>query len=76
MDRLADLCHSAKAKRQVRNSSTDLHIRTLLLDGLHCVDEVNTIVGVLLHTGTNGQHIRIEYNILGRELYFVHQNVI
>mmetsp|Transcript_21789 Transcript_21789/g.32113 ORF Transcript_21789/g.32113 Transcript_21789/m.32113 type:complete len:275 (-) Transcript_21789:1416-2240(-) len=76
VDRLANLGHSTESKRQVRNSSRNLHIRTLLLNGLHSIDEVHSVVGMLLHTGSNSQHIGIKNNILWWKLDLIHQNVI
>ena len=76
MDRFPDLHDSTETKGQVRDSSTDLHIWTLLLDSLGSLDEINTIVVVFLKPCTNSQHIGIKDDILRRETNLVHKDVI
>mmetsp|Transcript_21059 Transcript_21059/g.36217 ORF Transcript_21059/g.36217 Transcript_21059/m.36217 type:complete len:249 (+) Transcript_21059:2167-2913(+) len=76
MDRLANLHHTTESKRQVGDTSTDLHVWALLLDCLCCVDEVNTIVCMLLHSRSNCQHVGVKDDVLRRETNFIHQDVI
>ena len=76
MDGFTNLHHTSESERQVGNTSTNLHIWTLLLDCLGCLDKVNTVICMFFHSSSNGQHIRIENNILWRKLHFIHQNVI
>mmetsp|Transcript_26852 Transcript_26852/g.37750 ORF Transcript_26852/g.37750 Transcript_26852/m.37750 type:complete len:207 (-) Transcript_26852:40-660(-) len=76
MDRFTNLHHTTESKRQVRNTTTNLHIRTYFFDCLHSIDKVNTVVRVLFHTSTNSQHIRIEHNVFRWETNFVHQNIV
>mmetsp|Transcript_11469 Transcript_11469/g.19061 ORF Transcript_11469/g.19061 Transcript_11469/m.19061 type:complete len:295 (+) Transcript_11469:2100-2984(+) len=76
MNRFANLSHTTETKRQVANSARNLHIWTLLLNTLRCVDEVNSIVVVLFHSSADCQHIRIENDIFRREFHLVHKNVV
>jgi hypothetical protein len=54
--------------------ASELHIWALLLDSLHSIGGVYTVVHMLLHTSSNGQHIGTKDNVLKRELHLVHQN--
>jgi hypothetical protein len=76
MDGLPDLHYSPESKGKIGNTTTDLHVRTLLLDGLASSDEVNAIVGVLLHAGADRKDVGVKDDVLGRELYLVDEDVI
>mmetsp|Transcript_911 Transcript_911/g.1852 ORF Transcript_911/g.1852 Transcript_911/m.1852 type:complete len:226 (+) Transcript_911:158-835(+) len=76
MDGLSNLHDTTEAKREVGDSSTNFHIRALLLDLLGGIDEVNTIVVVLFEPCPNSQDIGIKDDILRWEMYLLHQNVI
>src|SRR5262249_50405383 len=41
--------------------------RTLLLDLPHRLEELDGVIGVLLHAGADGQDVGIENDVLGRE---------
>ena len=48
----------------------------MLLDRLRGVDEVNSIVDVLLHSSADRQHVGIEDDILRGETHLVHQDIV
>mmetsp|Transcript_7433 Transcript_7433/g.12935 ORF Transcript_7433/g.12935 Transcript_7433/m.12935 type:complete len:281 (+) Transcript_7433:994-1836(+) len=77
MNGLTDNVDSAKAEGQVGNTARNLNMRAKLLDSLGGLDEVNTIVCMLLHARTNGEDIGIEDDVFWWEVYFgTDQNII
>ena len=65
--RLADGVVSAKRERQVRDPARDERARAALLQERDCVDERLRERGVLLDPGGDGEHVRVEDHLLGRE---------
>mmetsp|Transcript_388 Transcript_388/g.710 ORF Transcript_388/g.710 Transcript_388/m.710 type:complete len:351 (+) Transcript_388:2205-3257(+) len=76
VDRLADLSHPAEPEGEIRDASRDLHKRARLLDDLRGLDEVDSVVVVLFHSGADGEHVRVEDDVLGRELDLLHQDLV
>ena len=76
MDGLADLHHATEPKGKVGYATTNLHVGALLLDGLAGPDEVNAIVGVLLHAGADRKNVGIKDDVLGRKVHLVNKDVI
>lgn len=60
------LDHSTETKRIVCGVSADHHNRTLLLDDATRIDEVHTIVRMLLHASANRRHVGIKDDVLRR----------
>ncbi len=67
MHRLADDVVAPERERQVRDPAADVHARTAFLDQRQRLDEVQRVAVVLGHAGRDGQHVRVEDDVLGRE---------
>ena len=76
MHRLADLVVAAEAERDVRDAAADLGVRQVGLDPPRGVDEVDRVVVVLLHAGGDGEDVRIEDDVFGREADLVDQDAV
>src|ERR1700722_377578 len=73
---LANRVVASKAERDVGDAAADLRVRQIGLDPARSVDEVHRVVVVLLHAGGNGQNVRIEDDILGRDTDLINQNAV
>ena len=74
--RLADLVVAAEAERDVRDAAADLRVREIRLDPARGVDEVDRVVVVLLHAGGDGEDVRIEDDVFGREADLVDEDAV
>ena len=74
--RLAHLVVAAEAERDVRDAAADLRVRQVGLDPARGVDEVDRVVVVLLHAGGDGEDVRIEDDVLGREADLVDEDAV
>jgi hypothetical protein len=67
-----DQFHKAlKLKKTVEVTSTDLAVWALLLDALAGIDEVNTIVVVLVYASSNSQYVWVKYDVLWWKLQLI-----
>mmetsp|Transcript_64885 Transcript_64885/g.107619 ORF Transcript_64885/g.107619 Transcript_64885/m.107619 type:complete len:602 (+) Transcript_64885:1368-3173(+) len=73
---LSDHVHSSEAERQIGNTTADLHIRAEFLDLLGGLDEIHTVVVVLLHPSADCQHVGVEDDVFWWELHLVHEDVV
>ena len=64
---LADLLESTEGEREVGKAARDLAAGARGLDPLGCVDEVDTIVVVLLETGADGEDVEVKDDVNGVE---------
>ena len=76
MHRFANLVIAAKAERNVGDAAAHLGVRKVGFDPSGRVDEIDGIVVVLLHAGGDGEDVRIEDDVFGRETDLIHQNAI
>ena len=76
MDRLAHAVVAAEGEGEVRDAARDVHAGTALLDQRRGVDEVLRVVGVLLDAGRDGENVRIEDDVLGREADLVDEELV
>ena len=65
-----------EGKRYVADATACFGIFQVFLDPAHGIDEVHRIIIVLLHPGTDDQDIRIEDNILWREVNLVDKYIV
>ena len=68
MHRFAHDIVTPEGKRYVAHAATRARAGTALFYLPHCLDEVHSIVIMLLHTGRNGQYIKIKNDIFGGEI--------
>src|SRR5690606_36503503 len=76
MHGLPYLLIAAEAERNVTNSAAYLGMREVFLDPLRRTEEVECIISMLLESGRHRENIRIEDDILGRELYAIDKDSI
>ena len=65
--RLAHAVVAAEREAEVRDAAARLHAGTALLDQRQRLDERLREVVVLLDAGRDGEHVRVEDDVLGRE---------
>eukprot|EP00755_Sulcionema_specki_P009191 Sspe_Gene.6205::Locus_2091_Transcript_1_2_Confidence_0.750_Length_3889::g.6205::m.6205 len=65
---LPDLLHTTEGEGKVRETTRDLGPGKVALDPLRSVEEVHTVVVVLLEPGGDRQNVGIEDDVLGREV--------
>ena len=65
--RLADVVVAPEAEADVRHAAADLGEREVLLDPAGGLDEVDRIVVVIGDAGGDGEDVRVEDDVLGRE---------
>ena len=68
MDRLADPVVAAEGEGEVGDPAAHQGKGAALLDEAGRLDEVSGVVGVLLDAGADGQDVRVEDDVLGREV--------
>ena len=74
--RLADGIVAAERKRDVADAAADFGVWQVFLDPPRRADEINGVIRVFLHARADGQHVRIEDDVLGREADFFHEQII
>ena len=74
VDGLAHRVVAAEGEAHVGNAARDLGARQVLLDPARGVDEVDGVVVVLLDAGGDGEDVRVEDDVLGREVDLVDQH--
>jgi hypothetical protein len=74
VDRLAHRVVAAEAEAHVGDAAADLGVGQVLLDPRHRVDEVDGVV-VVLDAGGDGEDVRVEDDVFGREAD-AHQQVV
>ncbi len=67
VDRLADRVVAAEGERDVADPAAHEHVRQRRLDAAGGLDVVHRVVVVLLDPGADGEDVRIEDDVLGRE---------
>ena len=68
--------YAAERERHVAYPATGLSVWQVLLDPTNSFNEINRIVVMLFHTCTDGQDIRVENDVLGREIQLFGQQFI
>ena len=63
MHGLTDIVVTTERERQVTDAATNMGARQVLMNPTRCTDEVGSIAIMLLHTGSNSQHIGVKDNI-------------
>ena len=58
---------AAETEADVADAAADFCEREILFDPLCRANEINGVMGVFLHAGANGEHVRIEDDVLRRE---------
>ena len=76
MDRLAHRVVAAEAEAHVGHAARHLGAGQVLLDPARGLDEVHRVVVVFLDTGGDGEDVRVEDDVLGREAHFVDQDAV
>ena len=76
MNRFADIRIAAEREREVADSTTDMCSRQILMNPLGGTDEFHGIIIMLLHTRSDGKHIRVEDDIERIHPQFIYQEVI
>ena len=74
--RLAHRVVAAEAERNVRDAAADLGVREVLFDPTRGFDEVHGVVVVLLDARRDGEDVRIENDVLGREANFIDEDAV
>ena len=68
VDRLAHRVVAAEREAHVRHAARHLGVRQVLADPARRVDEIDRVVVVLLDAGGDREDVRIEHDVLGREV--------
>ena len=76
VERAAHGLVAAEGEREVRHAARDLASRAQPLDLAGGVDEINSVVVVLLHASANGENVGIEDDVLGVEAHLLHQKLV
>ncbi len=76
MHGLAHALVAAEGERQIGNAARHMHEGQVRLDPARRLDEVDAVIIVLMEARGDGEDIRIEYDILGREADLGCQNVV
>ena len=74
--RLAHRFVAAERERQVRHATGDVDVRQLVGDQLRRLDEVEAVPVVLLHAGGDGEDVRVDDDVVGREADLVDEEVV
>ena len=78
-DRVDGLAHrvvAAEGERDVRDAAGDQRAGQVLLDPAGGLDEVQAVVGVLLDARGDGEDVRVEDDVLGREADLLDEDVV
>ena len=76
MHGLAHRIVAPERKGNVADAPADFGPRQVGLDPFRRPDEIHRVIRVFLHARADGQHVRIENNVLWREADFLHQQVV
>jgi hypothetical protein len=76
VDRRAHRIVAAEAEAHVGNAARHLGVRQVLANPARRVDIVDGVVVVLVDAGGDGEHVRVEHDVLGRKPDAVDQQVI
>ncbi len=76
VDRLAHRVVAAEAERHVADPAADLGAGQVRLDPARGLDEVDRVVVVLLDAGGDGEDVRVEDDVLGREADLVDEDPV
>ena len=68
VDRFAHRVVAAEREAHVRHAARHLGVRQVLADPARRVDEIDRVVVVLLDAGRDREDVRIEHDVLGREI--------
>ncbi len=67
VDGAADRVVAAEGERDIADSAADSAERHVRVNVAYRLNEVDCVVVVLLHAGCDGENIRIEYDVFGRD---------
>ena len=76
MDRLAHRLVAAERERDVGHAAGDMAVRQRLLDDARRLDEIDGVVVVLLDAGGDGEDVRVEDDVFGREADLLGQELV
>ena len=76
MDRLADGVVAAERERDVADAAGDARAGQLRLDASHGLDVGHGVAGVLLDARADGEHVRIEDDVVRREADLFGQQLV
>ena len=76
MHRLTQIVIATEREREVADTTADMSPWQVLSNPLRSTDEVHSVGIMFLHTRCNGQHIRVEDNILRCKVYLLCQQSI
>ena len=76
MHRLADDVVAAEREAEVRDAARRAHTGASLLDQRQALEERAGIVVVLFDPGRDGEHVRVEHDVLRNEPHFVHEQPV
>ena len=74
--RFADLIIASEGKRNIRNAAGDHRAREILFDPAGGIDEVESVVIMLLNAGGHRQNVRIENDVILIESDLVDENPV
>ncbi len=74
--RFAHRLIAAERERQVRHAAGNMHARQVLSDPARRLDEIDTVIVVLLDAGRDREDVRIEDDVLGREADLLGQDLV
>ena len=74
--RFAHRLVAAERERQVRHAARDVDVRQLVGDQLRRLDEVEAVPVVLLHPGGDGEDVRVDDDVVGREADLVDEQMV
>ena len=67
---------AAEAETDVADAAADLGAREVFLDPFRRADEIDGVIGVLLHAGADREDVRIENDVLRREPDFLGEQIV
>ena len=76
VDRFARRVVAAEAERDVRHAARDLRVRQVVADPGAGFDEVVGVVVVLFDAGGDGEDVRVEDDVFGREAHLFGQHLV
>ena len=76
VDGLAHRVVATEAERHVGHAARHFRTRQVLLDPAGRVDEIDRVIVVLFNAGGNGEDIRVENDVFGREIHRIDQQPV
>ena len=67
---------AAERERRVAHAPAHMHRRHQLLDLRRCLDEIQAVAIVFLYAGGHRKNVRVENNVLGREIELFRQKLV